>query len=244
MSPRLVWDIFENVIASTPRCSKSEDKIREKIKKFIKEEEKKNNISHSIKEDKIGNLSIQRRATDGYQNYPTIIFQAHMDMVCETNLQDGFNFKQNGIPLHIQENEKWVDAIGTTLGADDGIGVAFALALLVDSDLKCGNIISLFTVNEEDGFDGANYIEPEKLDLKGKFYVNLDSGPINQVTIGSVGGRRVYLRKSFEFLAPTPEKLRFYKIKVEGLLGGHSGGDIHLPRANANKMIARLMTVL
>ncbi|GAJ22654.1 unnamed protein product, partial [marine sediment metagenome] len=157
---------------------------------------------------------------------------------------EGFDFFNKGIPLRIQKNNEWVDADGTTLGADDGIGVAFAIAILVDTSIEShGPIEVLFTVNEEDGFDGATQLDPKTLDIKSKLMINLDAGPLGEIVIGSVGGRRVRFSKKFTWKKyKESDDLEFYEILVHGLLSGHSGEDIHLPRANANKLVSRILS--
>jgi len=175
---------------------------------------------------------------------PSLMFQAHMDMVCETDRAEGFDFMNSGIPLRIQDNHEWLDADGTTLGADDGIGVALALAVLVDQSIKAhGPIEVLFTVNEEDGFDGATLLDPQALDIQSKLLINLDGGPLEDIVVGSVCGRRVRFSKKFNWIDYNEsDELEFYEISVQGLLSGHSGEDIRLPRANANKLVSRIVS--
>jgi len=165
-----------------------------------------------------------------------------MDMVCETDRAEGFDFMNSGIPLRIQDNNEWLDADGTTLGADDGIGVAFALAVLVDQSIKAhGPIEILLTVNEEDGFDGATLLDPQALDIQSKLMINLDGGPLEDIVVGSACARRIRFSKKFNWIDYNESaELEFYEISVQGLLSGHSGGDIHLPRANANKLVSRI----
>ena len=244
LEPKIVWYIFEHVISSTPRPSKYEEKIRKKLKTWLIEQDKEKSLNLIIKEDGVGNIFIKKPPTKGMEDLPTLLLQAHMDMVCETDRTDGFDFFTQGIPVQIQENSEWVDAKGTTLGADDGIGMALALAILVDveSNISHGPIEVLFTVNEEDGFTGATELDVNILDIKSKFLINLDSGDLGGITIGSVGGRRVHFTKKLPW--SNIENLESYRLVVSGLAGGHSGGDIHLPRANANKLISRLISSL
>ena len=148
LKPEIVWNIFE-MIAKTPRPSHHEEMIRNKIKSWLKEKSQKTDLTYTVKEDTVGNLLIRKPATVGMEKAPSLMFQAHMDMVCETDRADGFDFMSSGIPIRIQENQEWIDADGTTLGADDGIGMAFALAALIDQSIKIhGPIEVLFTVNE------------------------------------------------------------------------------------------------
>jgi len=185
LKPKIVWDIFENIVANTPRPSRHEEKIREVIKDFISKAGKSNNTDYQIYQDGVGNILIKKPATSGLESNPSIMLQAHLDMVCETDKPEGFDFFNKGIPLRIQKNNEWVDADGTTLGADDGIGVAFAIALLVDTSIEShGPIEVLLTVNEEDGFDGATLLDPSKLSIESKLMINLDAGPLGEIVIG------------------------------------------------------------
>ncbi|MFX1493456.1 MAG: beta-Ala-His dipeptidase [Promethearchaeota archaeon] len=245
LEPKIVWHIFEEIIAKTPRRSKKEDKIRNKIKSWLIEQAELKRLEIAISEDAVGNILIKKPATKGMESVPPLLLQAHLDMVCETDRPEGYDFDENGIPIRIQDNSEWIDADGTTLGADDGIGVALASAILTDNEkvILHGPIEVLFTVNEENGFTGATNLDVKTLDIKSNYLINLDSGPIGEITIGSVCGRRTYFRKEFEWLKQDSIKnLLFFELTVDGLLGGHSGGDIHLPRANANKLISRILS--
>jgi dipeptidase D len=245
LEPKIVWKIFET-IANTPRPSKHEEKIREVIKDFILESGRSNKIDFQINQDSVGNLLIRKPAAKGMELAPSLIFQAHMDMVCETDKPEGFDFMNSGIPLRIQENKEWLDADGTTLGADDGMGVALALAILIDPSIdRHGPIEVLLTVNEEDGFDGATLLDPSALDIISKLMINLDGGPLGNIVVGSVCGRRVRFSKKFNWnIYREDDALEFVELSVQGLLSGHSGGAIHLPRANANKIVSRIISKL
>ena len=244
LSPKIVFEIFEHVIAKTPRPSHHEEMIRNKIKSWLTEQSQKLEIDYVINEDSVGNLLIRKPATAGMEHAPSLMFQAHMDMVCESDRAEGFDFMTSGIPIRIQDNNEWIDADGTTLGADNGLGMAFALAALIDQSIKKhGPIEVLFTVNEEDGFDGATLLDPKALDIQSKLMINLDGGPLENIVVGSVCGRRIRFSKKFNWLDYNEsDKLEFYDITVQGLLSGHSGGDIHLPRANANKLVSRIVS--
>ena len=244
LEPKIVWHIFEHVISSIPRPSKYEEKIREKIISWLGEQDKIKFLNLVISQDNVGNLSIKKPPTKGMEDMPSLLLQAHMDMVCETDKTEGFDFFTQGIPIRIQDNAEWVDADGTTLGADDGIGVAIALAALVDHSIKThGPIEVLLTVNEEDGFDGATLLDPVTLKIQSKLMINLDGGPLENIVVGSVGGRRIRFSKKFDWIDYNEsDQLEFYEISVHGLLSGHSGEDIHLPRANANKVIGRIIS--
>ncbi|MEJ2295100.1 MAG: M20/M25/M40 family metallo-hydrolase [Candidatus Lokiarchaeota archaeon] len=223
LEPHVVWDIFENVIAHTPRPSKSEDKIREVIKAWLGQQSHHKDLKLKITEDGVGNILIKKAATNGLERRPPLLLQGHLDMVCETDRPNGYDFHQQGIPIRIQENREWIDADGTTLGADD----------------------VLFTVNEEDGFTGATNLDVKKLGIESKHMINLDSGPLGIITIGSVCGGRVFFERKFEWIeAESNKNLLFMTLSVDGLLSGHSGDDIHLPRANANELISRILSQL
>ena len=246
LEPKIVWNIFENIIAKTPRPSKHEERIREVIKDFILKSGRSNKTNFQIYQDSVGNILIRKPATRGMESTPSLMLQAHMDMVCETDRPEGFDFMNSGIPLRIQENKEWLDADGTTLGADDGMGVAFALAILIDPSIdKHGPIEVLLTINEEDGFDGATLLDPSALDIRSKLMINLDGGPIGDIVVGSVCGRRVRFSKKFDWKTYLEgDSLEFIELTVQGLLSGHSGEDIHLPRANANKIVSRIASKL
>ena len=247
LEPKLVWEIFEEVVSKTPHESKKEGKIREKIKEWVKNRAEKEEISLSINEDAIGNIFIKLPASNGMESCQPIILQAHMDMVCETDRPEGFDFDNEPIPIRIQDNGEWIDADGTTLGADNGIGVAIALATLFDKseDFKHGPLEILLTVDEETGLTGAFQLDVKKLEIQSKLLINLDSEDIGKITIGSAGGGDLLFEKNLEKsedFSKTHED--FIELTVSGLRGGHSGGDIHKPRANANKIIARMLSVV
>ncbi|MFW9951490.1 MAG: M20/M25/M40 family metallo-hydrolase, partial [Candidatus Thorarchaeota archaeon] len=178
LEPKIVWNLFENLIAKTPRPSKHEEKIRETIKNYISDKVKSLGIPFTIAQDNVGNILIKKPETPNMEDCPPILLQAHLDMICETDRPDGYDFFNREIPLRIQANNEWIDADGTTLGADNGIGLALALAILTDTSFNShGPIEVLFTVNEEDGFDGATLLDPIALDIKSKLMINLDGGP-------------------------------------------------------------------
>lgn len=227
LKPALVWQIFDE-ITQVPRPSKKEEKIRQ----YLLDWAAKNNIS--AKTDAIGNVVMNRPATPGCENAPTIILQSHMDMVCESNKP--FDFKNNPITTIIDGD--WVTADGTTLGADNGIGMAAAMAALVSPDVVCGPIEALFTVDEETGLTGANNLGEGM--LNGDMLLNLDSEDDGQIFIGCAGG--VDTVCTFTYTAKeAPADYTYLKVSVSDGLGGHSGGDIHLGHANANKVLTRFL---
>jgi dipeptidase D len=243
LEPKPVWEIFEKVFAATPRESKKEDKIRAKLKAWTSERAKSLGIALDIVEDATGNLLIKRAGSKGMESVPSILFQGHMDMVCETDRKDGFDFNTNPIPIRIQDNGEWVDADGTTLGADDGVGVALALALLLDPEVKSGPLELLITVDEETGLVGAFSLEPNSLGIRSKLLINIDSEKLGVITIGSAGGGDTTLAKKLQTKKVTGSAT-FYNLEITGLFGGHSGVDIDKHRANANKIAARMLSRL
>ncbi len=243
LNPKLVWEIFEEVFVSTPRESKKEDKIRGKIKAWIMEKKKSLNLNIEIIEDAVGNLFLKKDATKGMEDVPSLLLQGHMDMVCETDREDGFDFDHDAIPVRIQDNGEWIDADGTTLGADDGIGVALALALLVDPEVSHGPLEVLITVDEETGLTGAFSLQPEELGIESRLLINIDSEKLGVITIGSAGGGDTKLSREIN-LTKGDSDLTYYELSISGLQGGHSGIDINKHRGNANVLIARMLTAL
>lgn len=243
LEPRLVWEIFEEVFTKTPRESKKEDKIREKLKTWIDERAKSLGIEIQVVEDAAGNLLVKKGPTKGMESTQPLLLQGHMDMVCETDRPGGFDFSNSPIPIRIQENGEWVDADGTTLGADNGVGVSLGLSLMLDPKVKHGSLELLVTVDEETGLVGAFALEPKKMGMKSKLMMNLDSEKLGVITIGSAGGGDTELIKKLE-LKKVTGAATFYNLIVSGLSGGHSGVDIHRHRANANKLVARLLSAL
>ncbi|TFF67403.1 aminoacyl-histidine dipeptidase [Candidatus Thorarchaeota archaeon] len=241
LQPRPVWDIFENVIAATPRCSKHEEKIRRAIRDWLEQQD----IEIEYLEDEVGNILLKVPATKRMESLPSVMIQGHLDMVCESDRAEGFDFENKPIPVRIQDNQEWVDANGTTLGADNGIAIALALALLTDTDedFEHGPLELLFTVDEETGLTGAFGLDVEALGVKSKYLLNVDSEDLGVITIGSAGGGGVDYNKTVELKDPEDD-LRFFSLQVSGLLGGHSGVDIHLHRANANKLVARMLSAV
>ncbi|MFW9808353.1 MAG: beta-Ala-His dipeptidase [Candidatus Thorarchaeota archaeon] len=243
LEPKLVWEIFEEVFTKTPRESKKEDKIREKLKNWIPERAKALGMDIQIIEDDAGNLLVKKGSTKGMESVQSLLLQGHMDMVCETDRPDGFDFDNNPIPVRIQDNGEWVDADGTTLGADNGIGTSLGLALMLDSTVQHGPLELLITVDEETGLVGAFALDPRKMGIKSKLMINIDSEKMGVITIGSAGGGDTTLSKNLQIKDVTGEAT-FYELTVSGLFGGHSGIDIDKQRANANKLVARTLTTI
>lgn len=230
LAPELVWNIFDQ-ITKVPRPSKKEEKIRQWLVDFAKQ----HNIEYHL--DATGNILMRKPATPGYEDHQTIVMQGHIDMVCEKNSNVDHDFENDPIETIIDGD--WVKANGTTLGADNGVGVALSLACLIDDSFQHGPLEALFTYDEETGLTGANAIEEGF--MTGKVLINLDSETEGQIFIGCAGGMDTV--GLFHYTpAPAPKDLYYAKVKVSGLLGGHSGGDIHLQHANANKVLARFLT--
>ncbi|WP_371805303.1 beta-Ala-His dipeptidase [Candidatus Lokiarchaeum ossiferum] len=247
LKPRIVWEIFEDVMASTPHPSKKEEKIRKKIKEWVRNKAEQEGLELEILEDTAGNILVRKPASKGCENYPSLMMQAHMDMVCETDRPEGFDFDNNPIPIRIQDNGEWVDADGTTLGADDGIGIALGLGILFlkDEQFLHGPLEVLLTVDEETGLGGAMALDPQVFNIQSKYLINLDGGNLGTMIIGCAGGGNTEFSMEIDpKLSGSEEKLQFFELHVHGLLGGHSGGDIHLPKASANVLIMSILSHL
>ncbi|PIF05778.1 MAG: cytosol nonspecific dipeptidase [Draconibacterium sp.] len=229
LSPQPLFNYFEQ-ICQVPRPSKKEEKIRT----FLLDFAKKNNLS--AKTDKAGNVLISKPATPGRESAPVVILQTHMDMVCEKNSDKVFDFDNDAIEPMVVDG--WVKANGTTLGADCGIGIAAQLAVLTSKDIKHGPLECLITVDEETGLTGAFALKPGF--LSGDILLNLDSEDEGEIFIGCAGGVDTLATFTFK-----PKKVKknsiAFNFSVSGLLGGHSGDDIHKNRGNANKILSRFL---
>lgn len=229
LDPQLVWEQFE-AITRVPRPSKREQKIHDYLVAWAKEH------GFQYQTDKIGNVVIRKPATAGKESHPTVILQSHMDMVCEKNSDVEFDFEND--PIRTRIDGEWVKAEGTTLGADCGIGMAAALAALLDDTLEHPALEALFTVDEETGLTGA--FELGEGMLSGKYLLNLDSEDEGELFIGCAGG--VDTIATFHYTTePAPQNYAYFRVDVGDLLGGHSGDDIDKGRVNANKTVARLL---
>lgn len=229
LEPKEVWQYFEE-ICSVPRPSKNEEKIIEYIKNFGAK------YKLNTKVDNAGNVLIQKPATKGWENRATIVLQSHMDMVCEKNSDVEFNFDTDPIQPYI--DGEWVKAKGTTLGADDGIGIAAQLALLASDTIEHGEIECLFTVDEETGLTGAFALEPGF--MTGKILLNLDSEDEGEIFIGCAGGMDTIATIEYKTKS-IPNKYLPFCLKVSGLKGGHSGDDINKGLGNSNKIATRFL---
>ncbi|WP_372774327.1 aminoacyl-histidine dipeptidase [Mangrovibacterium sp.] len=229
LDPQQLWSYFE-AICEQPRPSKKEDRIRRFLLDFAAE----NGLE--AKTDQIGNVLITKPASPGKEKSPKVILQAHMDMVCEKNSDKVFNFDTDPIVPIVDEG--WVKADGTTLGADNGIGIAAQMAVLADKSLVHGPLECLMTVDEETGLSGAFALQPGF--VTGKILLNLDSEDDGELFIGCAGGMDTIAELEIE-KEKTPGNSFALKIIVRGLWGGHSGDDIHKGRGNANKILARFL---
>jgi len=230
LEPKRVFYYF-NEICKIPNPSKKE----EKIVAWLLETGKAMNLE--TKRDKIGNVLISKPATKGKENVTPVIFQSHVDMVCEKNTDTVFDFDKDAIHPYI--DGEWLKAKGTTLGADDGIGVAIQLALLEAKDIEHGPIECLFTVDEETGLTGAKNLEAGF--MKGKMLLNLDSEDEGEFFIGCAGGKDTQAILDIEWEEEIPKNTIAYNIYVKGLQGGHSGDDINKGRGNAVKLLNRIL---
>ena len=228
--PIELWNNFENLNA-VPRPSKKEERVVEFIKNFGL------NLGLSTYVDSCGNVIIKKPASTGSENQKTVIIQSHLDMVHQKNTDTEFNFLTQGIQSYIDGD--WVTAKGTTLGADNGMGVATIMTLLASSTIQHPSIEALFTIDEETGMTGA--FELEKGILEGEILLNLDTEDDDEFSIGCAGGIDTNTSKLYD-----QEKLSGgigFEIIVKGLKGGHSGMDIHLERGNANKIMNRILAL-
>lgn len=229
LQPHTLWNYFHQ-ITQVPRPSKKEEQIAAYLKDFA--------VRHQLPviTDKVGNILIKKPATPGYENHPTVILQAHIDMVCEKNTETTHDFDKDPIQAYVDGD--WIKARGTTLGADNGIGMAMMLAVLDAGDLQHPALECLFTVDEETGLTGAYGLD-NKL-LSGSVLINLDSEDDAEIFIGCAGGIGTKAILSYQH-ETTPSSNFGFRVHVSGLKGGHSGGDIHLGLANAIKILNRYL---
>jgi len=232
LNPVRLWAFFEK-ICTIPRLSKHEDEIRKWLIDFSVE-----NKLH-YKEDSAGNLLITRNAAEGFEHRKTVVLQSHLDMVGEKDADYPHNWLRDPIIPII--NNGWVTASGTTLGADDGIGIAAQMAILTDTDLKAGKIECLFTVDEETGMTGAKNLKTDF--FEGRTLLNLDSEDEGILFIGCAGGIDTIGRLAYETVQVAETSISV-EISLTGLSGGHSGDEIHKGLANSIKQMARFLKIL
>lgn len=229
LEPKNLWGNFADLNA-VPRGSKKEERIIEFMKDFGK------NLGLETFEDEVGNVIIRKPATAGMENRKGIVLQSHLDMVHQKNNDTDFDFDTQGIEMYIDGD--WVRANGTTLGADNGLGVATIMSILESNTIVHPPIDALFTIDEETGMTGAIGLKGGV--LQGEILLNLDTEEDDEIGVGCAGGIDVTATKTYtEENAPSNSEA--YKITVKGLKGGHSGMEIHLGWGNANKMMNRIL---
>ena len=229
LKPNLLWNHFEE-LCKIPRPSRKEEKVAQ----YVISVAKKNNLQYAT--DDFGNVVIRKPATPGKENLIPVVMQGHLDMVAEKNADVKHDFEKDPIQPYIDGD--WVKAKGTTLGGDNGVGVAAALAIMESKDLEHGPIEALFTLDEETGLFGAQALKSGF--LNGKILMNLDSEEDGALYIGCAGGQNTFV-KFKSALNDVPANTVALEIKVSGLKGGHSGLDINTGRGNAIKLMTRLL---
>ena len=229
LEPKALWKNFYN-LTQIPRPSKKEVKVQEFVVNFGKSLGLDTNI------DEVGNVIIRKPATPGMENRKGVILQGHLDMVPQKNSDTPHDFEKDPIDAWI--DGEWVKAKGTTLGADNGMGVAAAMAILESKDIPHGPVEALFTCDEETGMTGAFGLKAGL--LKGDILMNLDSEDEGELYIGCAGGTNAHISFSYSEVPADPDTVAF-KLSVTGLKGGHSGVDIHLGRGNSNKVLFRFL---
>lgn len=227
LEPKIVWKNF-SLLNAVPRPSKKEERIIEFIKNFGE------NLGLETFVEEIGNVIIRKPATPGMENRKPIVLQSHLDMVCQKNNDVDFDFENEGIKTEISGD--WVKAKGTTLGADNGLGVAAIMSILESNDIPHPALEALFTIDEETGMTGAIHLKPTS--LHGDILLNLDTEEDDEIDIGCAGGMDVTATQNYPLENANGEVL---KISVKGLQGGHSGMDIHKGWGNANVILGRLL---
>jgi dipeptidase D len=229
LEPQILWNHFEE-ICKYPRPSKKEEKIASYVISIAEK------LNLSYERDKFGNILVRKPATPGMEDRKMVTLQSHIDMVCEKNRDVEHDFDNDPIEPYI--DGEWVKAKGTTLGADNGIGVAAALSVLESNDIEHGPIEALFTLDEETGLTGASNLK--KNWLKGDILINMDSEELMSLYIGCSGGKTTVANFKFK-QEKSPKNYIAFEAKVEGLKGGHSGLEIHVGRGNAIKILTRLL---
>ncbi|RYM31318.1 aminoacyl-histidine dipeptidase [Brumimicrobium glaciale] len=229
LEPKEIWVNFADLNA-VPRPSKKEERVIQFMVDFG------NKLGLKTETDKVGNIIIKKPATEGMEDRQTVILQSHVDMVHQKNNATNFDFDTEGIKMIVDGD--WVKADGTTLGADNGIGVASIMGLLASADIPHPALEAMFTVDEETGMTGAKELDPSF--YEGTILLNLDTEDDDEISIGCAGG--IDTNTTYEYdQVDTKSDVTSYTVDLKGLMGGHSGMDIHKGRGNANKMMARLL---
>lgn len=231
LAPKEIWENFCDLNA-VPRPSKKEERVIQFMMDFG------NKLGLETHKDRIGNVIIKKPATEGMEDRKTVILQSHLDMVHQKNNATDFDFDTQGIRMIIDND--WVTADGTTLGADNGLGVATIMGLLASEDIPHPSLEAMFTVDEETGMTGAKELDPSF--YEGEILLNLDTEDDDELSIGCAGGIDTNTFYKYEELYSL-EDTQAFKVEIKGLKGGHSGMDIDQGRANANKLMARLLTL-
>jgi len=229
LQPKALWNHFADLNA-VPRPSKKEERVIQFMVDFGK------NLGLETATDKINNIIIKKPATAGMENRQTVILQSHVDMVHQKNNDTVFNFDEQGIEMLV--NGDWVKANGTTLGADNGIGVATIMALLSSTDIPHPALEAMFTIDEETGMTGAKELDPSF--YEGTILLNLDTEDDDELSIGCAGGIDTNTTYNYAEVASIAG-LSTFKVELKGLMGGHSGMDIDKGRGNANKLLSRML---
>lgn len=229
LEPKALWNHFADLNA-VPRPSKKEERVRAFMVNFGK------SLGLETLEDSIGNVIIKKPATAGMENRQTVILQSHLDMVHQKNSDTVFDFETQGIEMIVDGD--WVKAKGTTLGADNGIGVAAIMAVFASTDIAHPALEAMFTVDEETGMTGAMKLDPSN--FSGTILLNLDTEDDDELSIGCAGGIDTNTSYTYDVVPVESDSLT-YEISLRGLLGGHSGMDIHRGRGNANKLMNRIL---
>ncbi len=229
LKPASVFECFARINA-VPRPSKREEKMIDFLLHFGQES------GLDTQCDEVGNVIIRKPATPGMEHRKTLILQSHMDMVCEKTADTVIDFAQDAIQTYV--DGEWMKAKGTTLGADDGIGMAMEMAVLMSNDIQHGPLECVFTRDEETGLTGADGMKPGF--MTGDMLVNLDSEDEGEIFVSCAGGCRTLAELPFT-LQPMPAGMFTFSLCIKGLTGGHSGDDIDKKRANANKLLARFL---
>lgn len=231
LQPKGVFQFFEK-LTTIPRGSGNEQEVSDYLVSFAKER------GFEYRQDEFNNVIIKKPGTAGYEELPAVILQGHMDMVCEKNNATEFDFEKEALKIKIDGD--FITAEGTTLGADNGIAVAMSLALLDSKDVAHPPLEAVFTTDEETGMSGALGIKTD--DLKGKYFINIDSETEGEFIVGCAGGQKTTIKLPAKY--EEAEYEGSYRLTVGGLKGGHSGEDINKNRGNANKLMGRFLYAL
>lgn len=231
LEPRAIWTHFAN-LNKVPRPSKKEERVIQFMLAFGR------SLGLETFKDRVGNVIIKKPATKGMEERKAVVLQSHLDMVHQKNADTSFDFEKQGIVMFVEGD--WVKAKGTTLGADNGMGVAAMMAILAHTSIAHPALEALFTVDEETGMTGAKGLEPGL--LEGQILLNLDTEEDDEIDIGCAGGLDITANGLYEELG-TPSDTTAYTLVVKGLQGGHSGMDIHRGLGNANKIMNRLLSL-